>query len=492
MKKKNISYKAFNIYMPPELIPLYNYLQDEMNIILKNSSYRKDLVNLDLTKHRGNLWLEMRDILKTRINNWTIHNKTWHSYILFENLRRELASRKEARVIYQELQNNNGIVDQDFYDACHSQSAYPTAGTVRNISKMQTPPKLAEKATFVLDYSISEKQFFRMKDKKCFIKVSKRGWIEYNVEFPDSIDPSATGVIAKPRFVKRKRDGVYIGACSYAYVPKKIDGVNILGVDLGKVKPFSAVMITPDGDHSQEFTSSRVLDSLFQKEKNLYEQKHSLRKIAVQHEKLELEYSDRTDIISKNLASVGKKIVNLKVKQAELAAVEIVYLAQRYGCKTVHIEDLSWLDSVGGKWNHSAIKEAVLEEAKQAGVRVVEVPAAYSSSEHPITKERGVARERFIYFEDGTKIDRDLLGDLNIAIRESSIQLNKIKPNVRTQKVKRKVSNKKALKDLIQKKAGSQIVVPAVGVPSDSDDQVGTYPLTSKIYNSLLNKKLQL
>lgn len=36
MKKKKVHWKSFNINMPSELIPIYDFLQDELNFILSN------------------------------------------------------------------------------------------------------------------------------------------------------------------------------------------------------------------------------------------------------------------------------------------------------------------------------------------------------------------------------------------------------------------------------------------------------------------------
>lgn len=36
MKKKKVHWKSFNINMPSELIPIYDFLQNELNFILSN------------------------------------------------------------------------------------------------------------------------------------------------------------------------------------------------------------------------------------------------------------------------------------------------------------------------------------------------------------------------------------------------------------------------------------------------------------------------
>jgi hypothetical protein len=76
MKKKQVQWKSFNINMPLELIPIYDFLQNELNFILSNDKTRAILDKIDLSKHRGDVWRDLRDNLKFRINEWSLHNKT--------------------------------------------------------------------------------------------------------------------------------------------------------------------------------------------------------------------------------------------------------------------------------------------------------------------------------------------------------------------------------------------------------------------------------
>lgn len=55
-KKKQVKWKSFNINMPSELIPIYDFLQNELNFILSNDETRIVLDNIDLSKLRGDVW----------------------------------------------------------------------------------------------------------------------------------------------------------------------------------------------------------------------------------------------------------------------------------------------------------------------------------------------------------------------------------------------------------------------------------------------------
>ena len=206
MKKKQVQWKSFNINMPEELKPIYDFLQDELNFILSNDETRAVLDQIDLSKLRGDVWRDLRDSLKFRIKDWPLHNKTWHSYILFENIRREIKSKQEAIIIWNELVKNDFDSMKNYSNHYNKLNLYPTRSRIANIKRSNKIPELARSAVFNLDYTISEKQFFRMKTNNiCEIKVSKTDWIEYEIVFPSSIDSRFTGEIAKPRFIKRKK-----------------------------------------------------------------------------------------------------------------------------------------------------------------------------------------------------------------------------------------------------------------------------------------------
>lgn len=493
--KKNTNWKSFNIKMPVELIPIYNFLQNELNFILSNPGTRDLLNNIDLSLHKGNIWRELRDNLKWRIKDWTIHNKTWHSYILFENIRRELNSKKEAIIIYNELVENNYLIDETLFDNLHKLKLYPTRSRISNIKRANRVPELAYNATFNLDYSISEKQFFRLINNNiCKIKINKKDWIDYEIIFPSSIDSRFTGRIAKPRFVKRKRDNQYIGICSYEYEIED-SGLEdkILGVDIGKIKLFSSVVMSKDGTFSDEYINTKRSQKIEDKINRLYENKQILYNKIKAYNDLNLTDSQKYNIWETLYSNISNKITNSKDYQSKLISNEVVQLALQNKCKTIHIENLSWLNSQGGKWNHSQIHSKIIEKASMYGIKVKKVSTYNSSKEHPITKEIGEVKDRIVEFTT-EKIDRDLLASINLAIRSTNIKIKKPLPKkVKTKRVKTK-SNKKEIKEKVNKlKGNTQIVVFLTNVlDSTIKVELGVRPLNEvSVCNSLLGSYYQ-
>lgn len=313
----------------------------------------------------------------------------------------------------------------------------------------------------------------------CEIKVGKKDWIEYEIVFPSSIDERFTGKIAKPRFIKRKRDNQYIGVCSYEYEVEDYELEDkILGVDIGKIKLFSSVIVDRKGNFSNEFINTKRSQETEYKINRLYENKQILYDKIKSYEDLRLTNLPKYEIWQNIYSNISNKIINTKDYQAKLLSNEIVQLALEQKCKTIHIENLSWLNSQGGKWNHSQIHSKIIEKAAMYGITVKRVSAFNTSKEHPITKEIGVAKDRIIEFTTG-KIDRDLLAALNIAIRSTNIKLKKSLPKkAKTKRVKTK-SNKKEIKEKVNRLKGNGQIVSFLTNVLDSTIHVklGVRPL---------------
>ena len=323
----------------------------------------------------------------------------------------------------------------------------------------------------------------------CEIKVGKKDWIEYEIVFPSSIDERFTGKIAKPRFIKRKKDNQYIGICSYEYEVGNYDLEDkILGVDIGKVKLFSSVVVDREGNFSNEFINTKRSQETEYKINRLYGNKQILYNKIKAYEDLKLTNLPKYEVWKNLYSNITNKITNTKDYQAKLLSSEIVKLALEQKCKTIHIENLSWLNSQGGKWNHSQIHSKIIEKASMYGIEMKKVSAFNTSKEHPITKEIGVVKDRIVEFTTG-KIDRDLLAAINIAIRSTNIKLKKsLSKRAKTKRIKSK-SNKKEIKEKVNKIKGNGQIVSFLTNVLDSTIQVelGVRPLNEVLsYNSLI------
>ena len=455
------NWKSFNIDMPEELIPIYDFLQLELNYILKN--YKSELNKVNLNQHKGNVITEIAKIFAERISIWKINNPAWHARIVSENIRRELESKKERQLIYPILEKHNFQNDNSLRQDLADHKLFPTYGLVNNMIRSRKFPEIPNTAIFNLDYSQSEKQFFRMEQNGlCHFKVGKKKWIDLQITLPVSLNGHLTGVISKPCFIKRKRDGRYIGKCSYEYQPLPVKGNNVLGVDLGKIKLYSAVAIDEEGNNSKEFIHSKKLEVQNQKLHRLCNERDLLFRKKDAYEQLGISEQLKPQRVIKNYFDVRSKISRIAHTQAQMVAHEVTSLAREKHCKEIHLENLSWLGSLGGKWTFSEIEKAIQDKARDFSIKVVKVSCKDSSKTHPITGEIVQPQNRTLKFSRGENLDRDFCAALNIGLRQKNKKPKTLKKisNQTTVRNKPKKS-KKEIKELIKQIKGT---VPVVAV----------------------------
>jgi len=479
MTKKG-KYCTFLISMPTELIPIYDFIQKKLNQFLSDSVFRSKLLALDFSQHRGNIWRDIRDIVgKEELASWKkeIPNPVWYFYMLCDNLLRIVKSKDDAIACFNALKDNGNKINQNLFELLNDQGIYPTVGFLRNLKRSDEPPTIAKKATFVMDYSISaEQNCQRIADNIFGFNYESGKYLTYEVVIPLSVRKNLTGRIAKPRFIKRKSDGRYVGHCSYHVDAPSVKGQNILGVDLGKKKLFSSVILYSDGNYSDEIINSRLSHRIDEKlKRKLKDLGHLLEKNKALDDLISGDinlFNSHLEEIRQNRASqileLRGNISNTKRYIAKLIASEIVSTAKENDCKEIHLENLSWLESHGGRWNHSEIQDFVSEFAELEGIKVIKIYAKHTSSAHPITGELARKSGRNVRFSNGDVMDRDFLASINIAKRNKRNQKeNKVtklrKNHTSTPKKEKKPSNRKVSLAIRQKlltnQRGTEIVV---------------------------------
>ena len=115
----------------------------------------------------------------------------------------------------------------------------------------------------------------------------------------------------------------------------------ILGVDIGKIKLFSAVSIDKRGNFSDEFVNTKRSQETEYKINRLYENKRILYRKIKSYENLRLTNHSKYKLWKKLYSDIRTKITNTKDYQAKLLSSEIVKLALEQKCKVIHIENLS-------------------------------------------------------------------------------------------------------------------------------------------------------
>lgn len=447
IKSKDIVFRMYKTKGPDLLLPLYNILQGELNRILSIPTYVEALSKIELkyktengkeqSKLNGMLWREIHEIIGDSLKGKV--PDAWYIRILYHNIISLLKSRQEQIKIYEILKSNQYKIDSTLRDKLAQEKLYPANAYLEILVNSKAMPALPKRKTFILDFSVSDKQMFRVgKNSNVYeIKICSRkeikdnnletGWLSFEMYLPTYIRESFTGKTAKPQFYwdHNKEEFVCAIPCEIKKLPNEYE--NVMGVDLGKIKVYSATVVHKDGTISDEYVPTEELQNLVDKLKRMNQHINSV------YEKKKRSYkygnfTKRQDRRELDYKRSRNKRTKLQFAIARLVAVEVVNIAIKEQCKEIHLENLSWIKSSGGKWNFAQVQACIEDVAELFSIKVVKVSAKNSSKTNPVTLEIGKVSNRDVIFKNGQKVDRDQLAGLNLALREpKKLKQRKIK-----------------------------------------------------------------
>ena len=195
---------------------------------------------------------------------------------------------------------------------------------------------------------------------------------------------------------------------------------NILGIDLGKVEPFVASLISSNDNSNihAPFFANKKINKLTKQIDNLYD---LFGKIVAKEELcIKCNQKRKADVLAHESKLILAKIQKLKHEQATQIAVNINQIAEKYNA-IIAFENLAWLEHVGGKWNHSEIQSKTEYLSKN---KVVKVPAAYTSQNCSYCFKHNNTKNKISYDSTTRKtkckhckqiLDRDVNASRNIA-----------------------------------------------------------------------------
>lgn len=437
IKSKDIVFRMYKTKGPDLLLPLYNILQGELDRILSTPTYVEALSKIEfkyknekgkeLSKLNGMLWREIHEIIGDSLKGKV--PDAWYLRILYHNIISLLKSRQEQIKIYEILKSNQYKINNTLRDKLVKEKLYPTNAYLETLAAAKDMPVLPKRKTFILDFSVSDKQMFRVgKNSNIYeIKIySKKevkdynletGWISFEMYLPTYIRESFTGKTAKPQFYWDYNKDEFVCAipCEIKKLPNEYE--NVMGVDLGKIKAYSATVIHKDGSISDEYVPTEELQNLVDKLKRMNQHIKSV----YEKRKRSSKYGNFTNRQARRKLDYKRsrnKRTKLQFAIARLVAVEVINIAIKEQCKEIHLENLSWVKNSGGKWNFSQVQACIEEVAELFSIKVVKVSAKNSSKTNPVTLEIGAISNRDVIFKNGQKVNRDQLAGLNLALRE--------------------------------------------------------------------------
>jgi len=437
IKSKDIVFRIYKTKGPDLLLPLYNILQGELNRILSTPTYVEALSKIELkyknengeehSKLNGMLWREIHEIIGDSLKGKV--PDAWYIRILYHNIISLLKSRQEQIKIYEILKSNQYKIDTKLRNKLTEEKLYPTNAYLETLATAKDMPVLPKRKTFILDFSVSDKQMFRVgKNSNAYeIKIHSKkevkdynletGWISFEMFLPTYIRESFTDKTAKPQFYwdHNKEEFVCAIPCEIKKLPNEYE--NVMGVDLGKIKVYSVTVVRKDDSISDEYVPTEELQNLVNKLKRMNQHIKSV----YEKKKRSSKYGNFTERQARRKLDYKRsknKRTKLQLAIARLVAVEVINIAIKEQCKEIHLENLSWVKSSGGKWNFSQVQTCIEEVAELFSIKVVKVCTKNSSKTNPVTLEIGTVSKRNVTFKNGQKVDRDQLAGLNLALRE--------------------------------------------------------------------------
>lgn len=456
----------------PYFYDLFIELRACFNEIIANEDYRKQFAQIKtkkfspktgryMPKMKGEYQKEIKAITGNPLLGKFYQAGEFYNYVC-DNIIHLIRSHHEQIEIYNCLKKNNFKIDDDLYDLFDENeeiTIFPSHHYLKGLRTAKKIPEFPTHKKFIMDFSVDNHQGFEMdKNLKCTLHVlpikrlTKRqrekgltkvpfdGEVQAN-PYPKDIvfqlylpaytrTNLMTGKVAKPMLYYNFDTHDLV--CQIAYeikIPDKSNWKNIMGVDIGKVKLFSAVTLYSDNTFSSEYIPSKELKHLSNKADRIIDHRdnvfHKIKR-ANAYNYMEYSITNRQRRRNDDYYLTRRKLTRIKSYISKLTANEIIAMALKNQCKEIHMENLHWLLAKGNKWNYSQIQKDVEQLALIFGIKVFRINPAHTSNRHPFTGEKGKAISRDIVFSDGTRYNRDHLAAINIALTQPGQNKNKI------------------------------------------------------------------
>ena len=259
------------------------------------------------------------------------------------------------------------------------------------------------------------------------VKTPSYGLTKLYLDLTNSTERFGIGKVCRPT-IRLSNKGQVVFDIAIEHEVQQRDTSKVVGVDLGKVDPFLATVIDPETKYrSAPFHTNykRRLGSLVKAEKKRRELASHLHKKAYLCEKHNR--TDHADVLRTEAKRVSAKATRIKHEINQCVANQIVEIADQNNAH-ISLENLSWLDSQGGRWPHAEIQSRIENTAKRYGLKVTKVSAKDTSKtcSHCGGKVSNNSKTRVgICSVCGFSLNRDVSASREIALRAVSNKRNR-------------------------------------------------------------------
>ena len=326
-----------------------------------------------------------------------------------------------------------------YYMKAYPDAPHPTSGMVRahlirfhkkGERKASLPGVSAKLNLAVCDMNFAPKAYREDNDPLSVIvqvKTPGYGLTKIFFRLPDNNERFGKDKVCRPT-IRLDNKGRVVFDIAIEHETQQLDTSKVIGVDLGKVEPFVATVINPEIKHRSapyHTNHKRRLGSLVKAEKKRRELASHLYEKASLCEKYNR--TDHADALRTEAKRVSAKATRIKHEISQCIASQIVSVAEKNNAH-ISLENLSWLDSRGGRWPHAEIQSRIESAAKRYGLKVVKVSAKDTSRtcSHCGGKTRNNTKTRVgTCTVCGFSLNRDVSASREIALRAASNTRNR-------------------------------------------------------------------
>jgi len=254
------------------------------------------------------------------------------------------------------------------------------------------------------------------------VKTPTYGLTKIYLRLPENTERFGTGKVCRPT-IRLNNKGQIVFDIAIEHEIDERQTKKFIGVDLGKVEPFVATVIDPKGKHRSapyHVNYKRRLGSLVKAENKRRELASYLYEKADLYEKYNRD--QHAQVLRIEAKRVSAKATRIKHEISQCIASQIVEIADRNNAH-VSLENLSWLDSQGGRWPHAEIQQRIENTAKRYGIKVTKVSAKDTSRtcSHCGGKTSNNSKTRVgTCATCGFSLNRDVSASREIALRATS------------------------------------------------------------------------
>ena len=407
---------------------LYEFLESEFHAVVQELRSSGIVYGKALLRNRGEFRNQfLADFgLRHKNHTWDAIKgcKAKYYRIIIDNVRLLLLSEVECFSIMSICEKYDYSLNSIAHmrDELTANNLYPTTGYLRNILRSQGNINRKVNPQFMLNFTVEGSEVSKVKtthDQIVYTVNVNGEWLDFVVDRPVYVPPFV-GKVARPIIQRNAKGELYVRV-SYEVETAEYSTTSstIMGVDLGKVKPFSAAINTGDFC-TTELASTKETESVARKIFVLENERNKLYakinncvevwdgKNNYLANKIERLYCEKRHVVN--------KLSRLRKSLAWLIARDIAYHCQANGVDTVKLENLSWLEVKGGKWNFSDIQDTIHQVLSAYGIAVYKVTPKNSSQVDPFTNERIIHVGRSATTSVGVR-DRDYLASLELTKR---------------------------------------------------------------------------